>query len=80
MRQLPKTEDVKTGIVQVAVGTGLLTLATATIILFCGSCQGSAPVVSGSESRRPFFEKADFDPAIPSPETVIGHGVGEKAV
>ena len=43
--------------------------------------------MSGSESERPFFvlgtpygEKADFNAAIPSPETIIGHRIGEKAV
>jgi len=80
MWQFPKTKDLKTRMFHGTIGTQLLTLATAAISLLCGSCQASAPVVSGSESERPFFEKADFDPAIPSPETVIGHRLGEKAV
>ena len=79
-RQFPKTQDVKTKIVQETIGTGLLTSAAIAISLFCGSCQASAPIVPGSESQRSFFEKADFDPAIPSPEAIIGHRVGEKAV
>ena len=80
MRKFLKTQDVKTKIVHETIGTHFLTLATAAISLFCGSCQASAPVVSVSEPERPFFEKTDFDPAIPSPETVIGHRIGEKAV
>jgi len=63
-----------------AVGIHLLTLAGALIGLFCSSCEASMPAVSGSESERPFVEKADFDAAIPSPEKVIGHRIGEKAV
>ncbi len=63
-----------------AIGIYLLTSAVAVVSLFCSSCQASAPAGSGSELESPFFEKADFDAAIPSPETVIGHRIGEKAV
>jgi len=63
-----------------AIGIYVLTLGAAVISLFCSSCEAIVPVVSGSESERPFFEKADFNPAIPSPETVIRHRIGEKAV
>jgi len=74
------TENVKTRMVHRAIGIYFLTLASVVISLLCSSCEASVPVVSGSESERPFFEKADFNAAIPSPETIIGHRIGEKAV
>jgi len=80
MRQFFKMENVEMRMVHGAIGIYFLTLGAAVISLFCSSCEASVPVVSGSESERPFFEKADFNPAIPSPETVIGHRIGEKAV
>ena len=73
-------ENVKIKIVRGAIGIYFLTLGTAVISLFCSSCEASVPVVSGSDSERPFFEKVDFNPAIPTPETIIGHRIGEKAV
>ncbi|MHC4068134.1 MAG: M14 family zinc carboxypeptidase [Planctomycetota bacterium] len=73
MRQFFKTENLKTRMDHGAMGIYFLTLGVAVISLFCFSCEASV-------SERPFFEKADFNPAIPSPETVIGHRVGEKAV
>ena len=63
-----------------AIGIYFLRLAAIIISLLCSSCEASVPVVSGSESERSFFEKADFNAAIPSPETIIGHRIGEKAV
>ena len=63
-----------------AIGIYFLRLAVVVITLLCSSCEASVPVVSGSESEKPFFEKADFNPSIPSPETIIGHRIGEKAV
>ena len=63
-----------------AIGIYFLTLGAAVISLFCSSCEASVPAVSGGESEKPFFEKVDFNSAIPNPETVIGHRVGEKAV
>ncbi|MHC4437171.1 MAG: M14 family metallopeptidase [Planctomycetota bacterium] len=80
MRQFFITENVKTRMVHEAIGIYFLTLAAVVISLLCSSCQASLPVVSGSESEKPFFEKADFDAVIPSPETIIGHRIGEKAV
>ncbi len=57
-----------------------LTLAIAVIGLFCSSCEALVPTVSASDAPGPFFEDADFDPAIPNPQTVIGHGIAEEAV
>ena len=80
MRQFFITENVKTRMIHGAIGIYFLTLAAVIISLLCSSCEASLPVVSGSESERPFFEKADFNATIPSPETIIGHRIGEKAV
>ncbi|MHC4193668.1 MAG: M14 family zinc carboxypeptidase [Planctomycetota bacterium] len=80
MRQFFKTENVKTRADHSTIGIYFLTLAAAIISLFCSSCEAGVPVVSASESEKPFFETADFDPAVPAPETVIGYRVGEKAV
>ena len=73
-------EYMKTKMAHGAIGIYFLTLVAAVISLFCSSCEASVPAVSGSKSERPFFEKVDFNAAIPSPQTVIGHRIGEKAV
>ncbi|KPL23937.1 MAG: hypothetical protein AMJ75_04985 [Phycisphaerae bacterium SM1_79] len=80
MRHFLKTENVKTRMDHARVGIYFLASAAAIISLFCSSCEAGVPVGPDSESERPFFETADFDPAIPSPETVIGHRIGEKAI
>ena len=80
MGRLGKTGNAKTRMVHCAIRIYFLTLVAAVISLFCSRCEASVPIVSGSESERPFFEKADFNPSIPSPETVMGHMIGEKAV
>ncbi|MHC4147627.1 MAG: M14 family zinc carboxypeptidase [Planctomycetota bacterium] len=45
--------------------------------LLLGSCAASA---QASAKAGGFVEQADFDPAVPSPESVIGHAVADKAV
>jgi len=73
-------EYVKTKMAHGAISIYFLTLIAAVISLFCSSCEASVPAVSGSKSERPFFEKIDFNVAIPSPQTIIGHRIREKAV
>ncbi|UCC23209.1 MAG: hypothetical protein JSW23_03915, partial [Planctomycetota bacterium] len=80
MRQSFKTENLKTRADRGTIGIYFLTLAVAIIGLFCSSCEAGVPVGSASDSERSFFETADFDPAIPAPETVIGYRIGDKAV
>lgn len=46
----------------------------------CSSCEASAYTASSSQPERPFFKQADFNTALPHPETIIGHEIGEKAV
>ena len=80
MRQSFKTENMKTRADHSTIGIYFLTLAVAIIGLFCSSCEGGVPARSASESEKPFFETADFDSAVPAPETVIGYRIGDKAV
>jgi len=80
MRQFSEMEYVKTKMAHGAISIYFLTLIAAVISLFCSSCEASVPAVSGSKSERPFFEKIDFNVAIPSPQTIIGHRIREKAV
>jgi len=58
-------------------------LSAATTILLClfsGSCKANAQAHPSEQAQRPFVESADYDSAIPTPESIIGHAVGEKAV
>ncbi|MHC4508032.1 MAG: M14 family metallopeptidase [Planctomycetota bacterium] len=48
--------------------------------MFLCSCATSAQAQLGRKATVPFIEPVDYDPAIPSPESIIGHGVAEKAV
>ncbi|MCP4451940.1 MAG: hypothetical protein GY809_10790 [Planctomycetes bacterium] len=73
-----RTHHVTVRTVHGAVRMYCLMFAVAVIGLFCSSCEALMPAVSGSESDRPFFEEIDLDPAIPNPETVIGHGIADK--
>jgi len=80
MRQFSEVEYMKMKMSHGAVDIYFLTLVAAVISVFCSSCQASVSAASGSKSERPFVEKVDFNAAIPSPQTVIGHRIGEKAV
>ncbi|KPL20115.1 MAG: hypothetical protein AMJ75_12300 [Phycisphaerae bacterium SM1_79] len=48
--------------------------------LFLGSCGANVQAESTEQSQRPFVEGVDFNPAIPTPESITGHKVAEKAV
>jgi len=61
-------------------GIHFVILAAVFLSLFCSSCEASVSAVSADAPERPFVEEADFDAAIPSPETVIGHRIGQEAV
>ena len=54
----------------VLVGLGALDCAPAAV----------AQAAQGVAIQAPFVDPATLDPAIPTPESVIGHGIGEKAV
>jgi hypothetical protein len=46
--------------------------------LFLGSCGANVQAMTGTQ--RPFVEGAGFNPAIPTPDSITGHAVAEKAV
>jgi len=48
--------------------------------LFLGSCGANVQAEPMVQSKRPFVEGVDFNPAIPTPESITGHAVAEKAV
>ena len=53
--------------------------ASALMCLFSCSCRASAQMQSSNKTQL-FIESADFDPSIPTPESITGHAVAEKAV
>jgi len=48
--------------------------------LFLGSCGANVHAGPMAGSQKPFVEGVDFNPAIPTPESITGHAVAEKAV
>ena len=55
------------------------TMVVIVMCLFLCSC-GAKSQVQITNQAPPFVESADFDPAIPTPESITGHAVAEKAV
>lgn len=53
--------------------------ASAIICLFSCSCRANAQMQS-SNQEQPFVKSTDFDPAIPTPESILGHPIATKAV
>ena len=50
------------------------------LLLFACAPAVVAQVAQGVAIPAPFVDSATLDPTIPTPESVIGHGIGEKAV
>ncbi|MFH1719717.1 MAG: M14 family metallopeptidase, partial [Planctomycetota bacterium] len=48
--------------------------------LLLGSCGAKSQAQLTNQAPPQFVESADFDPAIPTPESIIGHAVAAKAV
>jgi len=48
--------------------------------LFLGSCGANVQADPMVQPHRPFVEGVDFNPATPTPESITGHAVAEKAV
>lgn len=57
--------------------TFYLALAASGMCLLLGSCAASA---QASAEKGGFVESADFDAGVPSPESITGHAIAEKAV
>ncbi|MFQ6034546.1 MAG: M14 family metallopeptidase [Sedimentisphaerales bacterium] len=74
-----KTEDGR----QKSVLCSLLSVFCSVSCLFLGSCGTNAEAgmeALNAQTQTPFTEPADLNPAIPAPDSIIGHAVGEKAV
>ena len=56
-----------------------LVLATVSCLLV-GSCRANTQAHLSGQMQTPFVEPADYNPDIPTPESIIGHAVAEKAV
>jgi hypothetical protein len=65
---------------EVFVFLGVIGIAAMTMSFLLGSSKVYAQARSSTQPPEPFVESADYDTAIPSPASVINHGVGEKAV
>ena len=57
--------------------TSYLAITALGMCLFLGGCAASA---QASAETGGFIESADFDPATPSPKSIIGHAIAAKAV
>jgi len=55
----------------------VLALSSCIFLVGCGANVQAGPV---NQPQIPFVEAVDFNPAIPAPESIIGHAVAEKAV
>ena len=52
-------------------------VAALAMCIFLSSCAAGAQASAGTGG---FVERVDFDPAVPSPESITGHAVAERAV
>lgn len=50
------------------------------LCLFSGSCTANAQASFSGQAQKPFVEGANFNPAVPTPQSVTGYAVAEKAV
>ena len=55
-------------------------IAAVVMCLFLGSCGANSQVQLTNQAPPQFIESVDFDPTIPSPESIIGYAVAAKAV
>ena len=80
MSKSPKIEEIKYYASRSRIYVHASTLVVVTLCFLLGSCGAIAQENSKGQAQKPFVEQADLDPAIPPPESVIGHAVAEKAV
>ncbi|MHC4693805.1 MAG: M14 family metallopeptidase [Planctomycetota bacterium] len=80
MNQLHKTHKVKDKLSDSRFPTHFSTVLALASCLFLGSCGAKAQANFSEQANTPFIEPANFNPAIPKPESITGHGVAEKAV
>jgi hypothetical protein len=65
---------------QSRVGIYVCKVFALSLCLLSGSCRANAQAYAGKQAETPFVEQAEYDSAIPTPESVMGHPVAEKAV
>jgi len=80
MSQFNKTEKAGDRISQYGIYIYYSTVVAAALCIYLGSCGANAQARSTGQAQIPFVESASFNPAIPAPESIIGHPVAEKAV
>ncbi|UCG57162.1 MAG: hypothetical protein JSU70_20135 [Phycisphaerales bacterium] len=68
------------GMDQSTVGACLWRVFASVLCLLSSSCQAHAQAHADKQVEQPFVEKAEYDRAVSTPESVIGHHVAEKAV
>ncbi len=49
-------------------------------LMFMSSCEAAPFASIANQIDTPFIENARYNPTIPTPESILGHGVGEHAV
>ncbi|MHC4640553.1 MAG: M14 family zinc carboxypeptidase [Planctomycetota bacterium] len=79
MNQLHKTQKFNVKLSKSRFNTHFSTVLALASCLFLGSCGANVQAGPMVQSQRPFIEGVDFNPAIPTPESITGHGVAEKA-
>ena len=80
MNQFDKTQQFNVKLSESRFNTHFSTVLTLASCLFLGSCGANVQAGPMVGSQRPFVEGVDFNPAIPTPESITGHAVAEKAV
>jgi len=79
MNSFSKIKQPKSQISQLRRYVNLFAMVVVLMCLFLCSC-GAKSQAQLTNQVLPFAESADFDPSIPTPESITGHAVAEKAV
>ena len=80
MNRFYESEKTKCKISRSRIYVYFSTVLATVLCFFLGSCGANTQENFSEQAQIPFVEAVDFDPAIPTPESVIGHAVAEKAV
>jgi hypothetical protein len=80
MSSIHKAKETNDKISQLSKYVYFFAMVVVVMCLLLCSCGAKSQVQFTSQSPPQFVESADFDPAIPTPESITGHAVAEKAV
>ncbi|MHC4655221.1 MAG: hypothetical protein ACYS91_09400, partial [Planctomycetota bacterium] len=80
MNQSHKTQKDKYKLSESGIHVYFSTVLAMVSCLFLGSCGANAQANFSEQAHTPFVEPANYNPAIPTPESITGHGVAEKTV